>query len=86
MDKLATKTRRSPDGRTPDAVDFSVELDAVLDAVSVYKLSGDGCWLARHMNETKVLLPGENYGKIVLKKGELGIDGESATDGREDNL
>ena len=43
--------------------------------------------MARHMDETKVLLSGENYRKIQFKKkGELGIDGESATEGREDNL
>ena len=29
VDQLATKTRGSPNGRTPDAVDFSVELDDV---------------------------------------------------------
>ena len=64
VDQLATKTRGSPNGRTPDAVDFSVELDDV----SVY-----------------ILLQ-----KFVKKMGSwaqlLGIGGESARDGREDNL
>ena len=83
VDQQATKTRRSSAGRTPDAVDLAFELDAV----PVYKLSGGGLWLARHMNEIKVLLPGENCWKNRFKKkGELGIDGESATEGRADNL
>ena len=38
VNQLATKTRRSSAGRTPDAVDLAVELDAV----SVYILSGGG--------------------------------------------